>query len=89
MIQRWLALGGLTIAGWEDELTRWLIPFVKRLGHKTRQRTCPLHVTGLIGPGDRKSAQPMVSEMRCDAAEDRVAQPGGPICRRQGCSAGY
>src|SRR6201985_3209106 len=36
-----------------------LMPFLDRLGHKARQRMCPLYVAGLIGPGDRKSVQPM------------------------------
>jgi SRSO17 transposase len=44
---------------WEDELGRWLKPFLDRLGHKARRRMCPLYVAGLIGPGDRKSVQPM------------------------------
>jgi SRSO17 transposase len=44
---------------WEEELGRWLTPFLKRLGHKTRRRMCPLYVAGLIGPGDRKSVAPM------------------------------
>ena len=44
---------------WKDELGRWLKPFLDRLGHKARRRMCPLYVAGLIGPGDRKSVQPM------------------------------
>jgi SRSO17 transposase len=40
---------------WRDELGRWLKPFLDRLGHKARRRMCPLYVSGLIGPGDRKS----------------------------------
>ena len=48
-----------TMSGWEGELGRWLKPFLERLGHKARQRMCPLYVAGLIGPGDRKSVQPM------------------------------
>jgi len=48
-----------TRAGWEGELGRWLKPFLERLGHKARQRMCPLYVAGLIGPGDRKSVAPM------------------------------
>src|SRR5579863_5371432 len=63
MIHGWLALGGLTMAGWEDELERWLMPFLDRLGHKTRQRMCPLYIAGLIGPGDRKSVQPMAKRL--------------------------
>ena len=48
-----------TRVGWEGELGPWLRPFLERLGHKARQRMCPLYVAGLIGPGDRKSVQPM------------------------------
>jgi hypothetical protein len=44
-----------TLLDWEVELARWLKPFLDRLGHKARRRMCPLYVTGLIGPGDRKS----------------------------------
>jgi SRSO17 transposase len=46
---------------WREELDRWLAPFVAALGHKTRGRICPAYVAGLIGPGDRKSVQPMAA----------------------------
>src|SRR3974390_1593833 len=59
--------GGATMAGtragWECERGRWLKPFLERLGHKARQRLCPLYVAGLIGPGDRKSVQPMAERL--------------------------
>ena len=48
-----------TTSDWKDELGRWLKPFLERLGHKARRQMCPLYVAGLIGPGDRKSVQPM------------------------------
>ena len=48
-----------TTSDWRDELGRWLKPFLDRLGHKARRQMCPLYVAGLIGPGDRKSVQPM------------------------------
>ena len=48
---------------WRDELGRWLKPFLDRLGHKARRRMCPLYVSGLIGPGDRKSIQPMAERL--------------------------
>lgn len=51
------------MAGWNEELSRWLAPFVARLGHKARRRMCPLYVAGLIGPGDRKSIEPMAQRM--------------------------
>ena len=52
-----------TKSKWEDELGRWLKPFLDRLGHKARRRMCPLYVSGLIGPGDRKSVQPMAARL--------------------------
>src|SRR3954465_267274 len=56
-----------TAEDWQDELRRWLGPFLSHLGHKARRRMCPLYVAGLIGPGGRKSVQPMAS--RTPAAE--------------------
>src|SRR6266480_4102022 len=60
-------LEGPTMVGrtldWNDELGRWLKPFVDRLGHRARRRMCPLYVSGLIGPGDRKSVQPMAKRL--------------------------
>ena len=52
-----------TTSKWEDELGRWLKPFLECLGHKARRRMCPLYVSGLIGPGDRKSVQPMAARL--------------------------
>src|SRR5674476_202390 len=67
MIHGWSAFGGLTMVGtklkWEDELGRWLKQFLDRLGHKARRRMCPLYISGLIGPGDRKSVQPMAARL--------------------------
>src|SRR3954454_7407335 len=50
-----------TAEDWQNELRRWLGPFLNHLGHKARRRMCPLYVAGLIGPGERKSVQPMAS----------------------------
>ena len=44
---------------WRDDLREWLDPFVATLGDRRRERMCPAYVEGLIGPGDRKSVQPM------------------------------
>src|SRR4051812_45870290 len=41
----------MTGADWQDELQRWLAPFLSHLGHKARRRMCPLYVAGLVGPG--------------------------------------
>ncbi len=48
---------------WTKDLERWLRPFLGRLGHKARRRMCPAYVSGLIGPGDRKSIQPMAERL--------------------------
>ena len=55
-------MAGRTV-DWQDELSRWLKPFLDRLGHKARRRMCPFYVSGLIGPGDRKSIQPMARRL--------------------------
>src|SRR6266513_3435405 len=52
-----------TTLNWEAELRGWLEPFLERLGHRARRRMCPLYVSGLIGPGDRKSVQPMAKRL--------------------------
>ena len=46
---------------WRNDLEQWPTPFVGALRHKTRGRKCPAYVAGLIGPGDRKSVQPMAA----------------------------
>lgn len=46
---------------WKADLEEWLAPFLSALGHKVRARLCPLYVAGPIGPGDRKSIQPMAA----------------------------
>jgi SRSO17 transposase len=51
------------VAGWNGDLERWLAPFLAQLGHKARRRMCPLYVAGLIGPGDRKSVEPMAARL--------------------------
>jgi SRSO17 transposase len=52
-----------TTSDWSLELRAWLAPFLEKLGHKARRRMCPLYVAGLIGPGDRKSVQPMAEQL--------------------------
>ena len=46
-------------ADWELAFAEWLKPFLEALGHKVRQRWAPVYVRGLLGPGERKSVQPM------------------------------
>lgn len=46
---------------WRDDLERWLEPFLAVLSHPAQRRMGPVYVAGLIGPGDRKSVQPMAA----------------------------
>ena len=62
------------MAEWNAALTDWLKPFVEKLGHKKRRQMCPLYVTGLIGPGDRKSIEPMAARFAPERY-DRLHHP--------------
>jgi SRSO17 transposase len=64
---------------WKEELGRWLQPFLDRLGHKARRQMCPLYVSGLIGPGDPKSIQPMAQRLALGACDQLQ-----PLHRRRG-----
>src|SRR5436190_22571516 len=68
MIHGWSAFwrGRPWVAGrriGKKSLDAFLKPFLDRLGHKSRRQMCPLYVAGLIGPGDRKSIQPMAERV--------------------------
>jgi SRSO17 transposase len=56
---------------WRTDLEQWLAPFLAGLSHPARRRMCPLYVAGLIGPGDRKSVQPMAARAG-DIGYDRL-----------------
>jgi SRSO17 transposase len=43
------------------DLDAWLAPFLAALGHKKRRTWAPLYLRGLLGPGERKSLQPMAA----------------------------
>src|SRR5262249_35456286 len=77
-------LEGPTMVGstsdWKEELGRFLKPFLDRLRHKARRQMCPLYVSGLIGPGDRKSIQPMAERLgfgECDQLHHFIAAGSG------------
>jgi hypothetical protein len=50
-----------TEEAWHADLERWLEPFWAGLTHRTM---LPLYISGLIGPGDRKSVRPMTARDR-------------------------
>jgi SRSO17 transposase len=49
--------------GTTQDLDVWLTPFLEVLGRKTRRRWAPLYLRGLLGPGERKSLQPMAARL--------------------------
>src|ERR671916_2873725 len=65
-------------ADWEQALAEWLSPFLEALGHKARQRWAPVYVRGLLGPGERKSVQPMAARVApadCDQLHHFISSP--------------
>jgi len=47
----------------ELDLDAWLAPFLDVMGRKTRRTWAPLYLRGLLGPGERKSLQPMAARL--------------------------
>lgn len=62
---------GRSLADWDTELSAFLHPFQDKLGHKKRRQMCPLYVSGLIGPGGRKSIEP-IAERFAPGQYDRL-----------------
>jgi SRSO17 transposase len=69
------------------DLDRWLVPFLDTLGHKKRRTWAPLYLRGLMGPGERKSLQPMAAGLGLpghDQLHHFIASPAwddGPLWR--------
>jgi SRSO17 transposase len=49
--------------GWEEELERWLEPFLARLRRQAQRRWAPVYLKGLLLPGERKSVEPMAARV--------------------------
>jgi SRSO17 transposase len=45
------------------DLDNWLAPFLAVTGRKTRRTWAPFYLRGLLGPGERKSLQPMSTQL--------------------------
>src|SRR5215213_488046 len=45
------------------DLDAWLAPFLAAMPRKTRRTWAPLYLRGLLGPGERKSLQPMAARL--------------------------
>jgi SRSO17 transposase len=52
-----------TEMSWQGEFETWLAPFLVRLRRKERRRWAPVYLQGLIGPGERKSVEPMAARV--------------------------
>jgi len=67
------------------DLDTWLAPFLAVMGRKTRRRWAPFYLRGLLGPGDRKSLQPMAQRLGLsghDQLQHFIASPAwddGPL----------
>jgi SRSO17 transposase len=48
---------------WRAALEAWLAPFLARLGRAEQRRWAPVYLQGLLGPGERKSVQPMAARV--------------------------
>ena len=68
-----------------DGFDAWLAPFLSVMGRKTRRTWAPLYLRGLLGPGDRKSLQPMAARLGLsghDQLQHFIASPAwddGPL----------
>ena len=66
-------------------LDPWLAPFLAVMGRKTRRRWAPFYLRGLLGPGERKSLQPMAQRLGLsghDQLQHFIASPAwadGPL----------
>ena len=53
-----------TIAtNWRVAFEAWLAPFLVRLGRVEQRRWAPVCLQGLLGPGERKSVEPMAARV--------------------------
>ena len=48
---------------WQAEFDAWLAPFLACIGRKERRRWAPVYLQGLLGPGERKSVEPMAARV--------------------------
>jgi SRSO17 transposase len=67
------------------DLDEWLSPFLAVMGRKTRRIRAPFYRRGLLGPGERKSLQPMAARLGLpghDPLQHFIASPAwddGPL----------
>ena len=52
-----------TTADWQAAFEVWLAPFLAHLGRIEQRRWAPIYLQGLLGPGERKSVEPMAARV--------------------------
>lgn len=52
-----------TTTDWRAAFEAWLAPFLARLGRVEQRRWAALYLQGLLGPGERKSVEPMAARV--------------------------
>ena len=52
-----------TTANWQAAFEAWLAPFLARLGRIEQRHWAPVYLQGLLGPGERKSVEPMAARV--------------------------
>ncbi len=60
-----------TVADWRDEFLDWLAPFLDAFGRAEQRHWAPTYLEGLLGPGDRKSVEPMAARV-CPGATQQL-----------------
>jgi len=50
-------------AAWERDFQQWLAPFVAAFEREAQRRWAPVYLKGLLGPGERKSVEPMAERV--------------------------
>lgn len=55
--------GSVREAAWGRELERWFAPFLAHLGRAEQRTWAPLYLRGLLGPGERKSIEPIAERV--------------------------
>ncbi|GAC1543376.1 MAG: hypothetical protein NVS2B4_21850 [Ramlibacter sp.] len=51
------------VKDWQEDLRAWLEPFLAELGRTEQRHWAPLYLQGLLGPGARKSVEPMAQRV--------------------------
>jgi SRSO17 transposase len=54
---------GTRVVNWRDEFLAWLTPFLAAFEREAQRHWAPVYLEGLLGPGERKSVEPMAARV--------------------------